>query len=182
MLRILYALLLGLLGAGIVHIAVLLLLPSLSDRDAWSRLSAAGEPYTFIPVGSEAAGAALVTSADPHFQAVACRFDLSDGVVHVEAAGNVPFWSVSVYNRSGQNIYSYNDRTAAEGELDLILATPAQAVALRRSLPDELEQSVIVEMGAEQGMIALRSFIPDESWRSRVEAYLADASCTSRGE
>jgi uncharacterized membrane protein len=180
MLRTVYAILLGLLGAGIVHIAILLLLPSLSDRDAWSRLAEAGDLHTFVKLGGGGGTAALVTSADPHFQAAACRFDLADDPVHVQAEGSVPFWSISVYNRSGQNIYSYNDRTASERALDLVLATPAQAVALRRSLPAELERSVIVEMAADQGMVVLRSFIPDDSWRTRVEAYLAGAECAPR--
>jgi len=39
--RLLYAVVLGLVGAAIVHIAVLFLLPRLSERDAWSRLAAA---------------------------------------------------------------------------------------------------------------------------------------------
>jgi len=39
--KLLYAVLLGLIGAGIVHIVILILLPLFSQRDAWSRLAAA---------------------------------------------------------------------------------------------------------------------------------------------
>jgi uncharacterized membrane protein len=39
MLRLFYILLIGIVGAGIVHIAVLLLLPQFSERDAWSSRS-----------------------------------------------------------------------------------------------------------------------------------------------
>jgi len=35
--RLFHAVLLGLVGAGIVHIVVLLLVPEFSERDAWSR-------------------------------------------------------------------------------------------------------------------------------------------------
>jgi uncharacterized membrane protein len=179
MLRIVYAILLGLVGAGIVHIAILLLLPALSDRDAWSRLAAAGDLYSFVRLGGEPGSAPVVTSADPHFEAMACRFDLSEGAAHVQAEGRTPFWSISVYNRAGQNIYSFNDRTATDGILDLVLATPAQVIALRRSLPPDLEQSIIVEVGSSDGIVVLRGFIPDESWRDRVDDYLTGAQCAS---
>ncbi|TGV75985.1 DUF1254 domain-containing protein, partial [Mesorhizobium sp. M00.F.Ca.ET.149.01.1.1] len=43
--RLLHALILGLLGAGIVHIVVLFLVPEFSERDAWSRLAMASDLY-----------------------------------------------------------------------------------------------------------------------------------------
>ena len=39
---------------------------------------------------------------------------LEEGVVRIDNAGKVPYWSASVYDRSGQNIYSFNDRTATD--------------------------------------------------------------------
>ena len=44
------ALLFGLIGAGIVHIAVVLLVPFYSDRNAWSRISAYGDDWQFHSV------------------------------------------------------------------------------------------------------------------------------------
>jgi uncharacterized membrane protein len=40
--RFAYALLIGVVGAGIVHIAVLFLLPYMTERDAWTRMAASG--------------------------------------------------------------------------------------------------------------------------------------------
>src|SRR5690606_14462883 len=113
-----YALLLGLVGAGIVHIAILLLLPVLSERDSWSRLATAGDLYALVRLHGGPGSEPLVRSWDPLFDARACRFDLTEGIVHVFADGSVPFWSVSVYDRNGQNIYSFNDRTGSGGNLD----------------------------------------------------------------
>jgi uncharacterized membrane protein len=178
MLRIAYAIALGLFGAGIVHIVILLLVPELSERDAWSRLSAAAGPYRMIRIDPDAGGSALVGSVDPLFHAAACRFDLSDGVVQVSAPGNVPFWSVSVYNRGGQNIYSFNDRTAATGLLDFVILTPTQMIELRKDLPEELQQSIFVEAPLDEGIVVVRAFVPDESWEEVVSRYLGGVSCT----
>lgn len=47
MAKILRLLILGLVGAAIVHIAVLLLIPFYSSKNAWSHLEALGDAYRF---------------------------------------------------------------------------------------------------------------------------------------
>ena len=132
---------LGLVGAGIVHIVVLLLVPEFSERDAWSRLSMASDLYRMNRLDAEAGGAPVVKSVDPLFYATACRFDLEEGMVRIKAPGNVPFWSVSVYDRNGHNIYSFNDHTATGGKLDAVVLTPAQMIDVRKDLPEDLQGS-----------------------------------------
>jgi uncharacterized membrane protein len=178
MVRLLHAVLLGLLGAGIVHIAILLLVPEMAERDAWSRMARASDLYRTTRIDAEAGGPAAIGPVDPLFRAAACRFDLSDGVVRVVAPGNVPFWSVSIYNRGGQNIYSFNDRTSATGLLDFTILTPAQMIELRKDLPEELQQAIFVEAPLEEGIVVIRIFVPDESWELVVNRYLAGIDCT----
>lgn len=179
MLRILYALLLGLVGAGIVHIAVLLLLPVVSERDAWSRLSQAGGLYTVTPLYGDGAGKGVLRSIDPLFKAVACRFDLGDGVTHLRGVGHLPYWSVSVYDRGGRNIYSFNDRSSTKGVLDLVVLTPAQMVEVRKDLPQAYAESVFVEAEIGEGIAVVRGFVPDDSWAPLVERELGRLACTT---
>lgn len=181
MLRLLHAVLLGIVGAGVVHILALFLMPMMSPRDAWSRLDAEADLYSFVGYAaaqSSAAGPAGV--ADPFFRSVVCRFDLTDGYVHVFREGRVPYWSASVYDRSGQNIFSLNDRTAKNAVLDLVVVTPAQLVDIRKSPPPELESSVFVEAPIDEGMVVVRGFQPDESWRQQIGDYLKSIECNAQ--
>jgi uncharacterized membrane protein len=177
MLRLVYALLLGVVGAGIVHISVLFLLPFYTERDAWSQLSAASEFYTVTHIGGSAATTPLVRSVDPLFAAVACRFDLADGVLHVKAPGRAPFWSMSVYDRNGQNIFSFNDRTASDGSVDFVVLTPVQTIEVRKALPEEFVEAVFVEADIEQGIVVIRAFVPDRTWRTAVTHFLEGVEC-----
>ena len=179
MARLLYAILLGLVGAGIVHIAILLLLPAVSERDAWSRLARAGDLYAVTPLYNQADGTRVLRSTDPLIQAVACRFDLRNGVAHIRAGGRVPFWSVSIYDRGGQNIYSFNDRTASSGVLDLVVLTPPQMIEVRKELPEALENSVFVESDITEGIVVVRSFVPDDSWGPAISAFLSGIACSA---
>ncbi|UDL91556.1 DUF1254 domain-containing protein [Mesorhizobium sp. PAMC28654] len=175
--RLLHVILLGLLGAGIIHIAVLLLVPVFSERDAWSRLAMASDLYKITRLDAEAGGAPVVKSVDPMFYAAACRFDLVDGMVRVKAPGNVPFWSVSVYDRNGHNIYSFNDHTANGGALDAVVLTPAQMIEVRKDLPEQLQGAIFVEAPIDEGIFVIRGFVPDDSWKPIVSRFLDQSSC-----
>ena len=174
---LLYTLLLGVVGAGIVHIAILLLLPLLSERDAWSRLATAADLYVMTAADGSDGGAPAVEAPDPFFRASACRFDLQDGPVRLKADGGVPFWSASIYDRGGQNIYNFNDRTAADGALDFVVVTPTQMIDMRKELPADLESSVFVEADVDEGIVVVRAFAPDDSWATILATYLRSVAC-----
>ncbi len=167
-----------LVGAGIVHVAILLMLPAFSERDAWSKLAGLSDTYRVVPVAGLPSQPAVLQSSDPFFNAVACRFNLADGVAHLTAAGAVPFWSASVYDRNGQNVYSFNDRTATEGALDFVIATPLQMTEVRKDLPPNFKSSVFVEAEIDEGIVVIRSFIPDSSWKPAITAWLNSVSCS----
>lgn len=174
--RLVYALLLGLVGAGIVHIVVLLLVPSYSQRDAWSTLAAREQLYDLVRLDNPGA-APLIGSLDPLFSAAACRFDLQDGALRVWGEGSVPYWSISIHDRAGQNIFSFNDRSSSDGRLDFVVASPLQMIELRNAMPVEFDRSVFVEAALDEGIVVLRAFAPDESWSPTVTAYLEGITC-----
>jgi uncharacterized membrane protein len=156
---------------------VLLLVPVYSSHNAWSRLAAYGAKDTFHLVNRDDAQEGQTRQLDPLFEMAACRFDLDDGPMHISASGHVPFWSLSVYSRIGQNVYSFNDRSAIDGSLDIVLAQPLQRIELEKSLPKELAQSVIAETDIHKGFIVVRSFVPDATWRTIVTDFLKSARC-----
>ena len=178
--RLLHAALLGLIGAGIVHIVILFLLPDMSPRDAWSRLAGQADTYQVSTYAADSAISGPAGVADPFFQAVACRFDLADGVTHVHREGRVPYWSASVYDRGGRNLYSLNDRSATDGQLDLVVLTPDQMVDMRKSPLEELENAIFVEAPIGEGIVVIRGFAPDGSWARTVSDYLNAIECVAQ--
>ncbi len=172
---ILHTLVLGLVGAAIVHIVVLLLLPKYSDNTTWSRIASAVDPYEPIRL-SEIEGLS-VSNADPLFQIVGCRFDLQDGIVRFRTEGEVPYWSVSIFDNSGANIYSFNDRTSSTGALDFVVLTPAQTGEVRKDMPAELQASSFIETGATEGLAVIRAFVPDQTWVPAASGFLSGVSC-----
>lgn len=175
--RILHAIVVGLVGAGLVHVVVLLLVPSFSLRDAWSVLSERSNYYTVARLDSPT-GDPLIGSIDPLFLAAACRFDLEEGVVHVSGSGQkAPYWSMSVYDRAGQNVFSLNDRSSSSDMPDFVVATPVQMIELRNALPPEFERSVFIQADMTEGIVVVRAFAPDEGWYPIVSDFLQHIGC-----
>ncbi len=179
MVRLAYAALIALVGAAIVHITVLLLLPHLSGRDAWARLAEAADFYKPVRIDAVAGEVPIVRSLDPLFYASACRFDLADGPVHVYAPGNVPYWSVSIYNRGGQNVYAFTDRATDTDLLDVVVLSAAQMIETRKQLPEEYARAILVEAPVGQGIVVVRAFVPDQSWKPTATQFLRNVACAS---
>ncbi len=174
--RAIYTIVLGLVGAAVVHLAVLLLVPIYSERDAWSRLGERAPLFTLSPItGPDST--LFSRAADPLLTAAACRFALGTGIARFAAVGDVPYWAVSVHDRFGQEIYSFNDRTATDRQLDVVIASPAQMVELRKELPEEYENSVFVETDQREGILVVRAFVPDQSWSGVVSKFIDSAVC-----
>lgn len=175
--KIALASLTGLVGAAVLHILIVLLVPFFAVNDAWSRLAAQAGPDQFISVdamlGSDGERAVL----DPFTRTVACRFVIGTTPVHIRAEGSVPFWSLGVFDRQSNELFSINDRNAASGTVDVALATPAQMIGLRESIPEGLASAVLVEMPVREGYVVLRTVIPDASHERAAAEFLTSAEC-----
>lgn len=177
MTRLVHALLLGLFGAAIIHIVVLVLVPAYSQRDAWSALSEQANLYRIVRLDPPQ-GPPLIASLDPLADAVACRFDLRNGVMRLHRYGAVPYWSVSIHDRAGLNVFSLNDNSSQQGRLDLVVATPTQMISLRNTLPEELGQAIFIEADLDEGIAVVRLFTPDQSFEPAASAWLGGIACT----
>lgn len=177
--RLIHALLVGLFGAGIVHITILFLLPIYTEKDAWTQLARISEPFETVRLGASNEPP-LPVAINPLFRAVACRFDLESGPMHVHAEGDVPFWSMSVYDQNGLNIFSFNDRTANEGTLDFVVLSPERMIEMRNAVPAEFEQSIFVEADIAEGIVLVRVFRPDDTWQDVVSSFLDSITCQPR--
>lgn len=173
---VLYAIAVGLVGAAVLHIVIILSLPSFTGRDAYTRVQAFGETNRFFPLANAGDTLAPIND-DPAMKTAVCAFSVENGPIRLFAQGEVPFWSLAVYDSASNEVFSMNDRTSVTGALDTLIATPIQLIGIRKAVPQELEQAILVEMRGEEGYAVLRTFVPTESRQEAATAFLGDASC-----
>ncbi|RFZ88060.1 DUF1254 domain-containing protein [Shinella sp. WSJ-2] len=173
---VLYAIAIGLVGAALLHIVIILSLPSFTGRDAYTRVQTFGENNRFFPLASVGDTLAPLND-DPAMKTAVCTFSVENGPVRLFADSEVPFWSLAVYDDASNEVFSMNDRTSVSGALDTLIATPIQLIGIRKAVPPELEQSILVEMRGTEGYAVLRTFVPTASRQPAAVGFLADASC-----
>lgn len=174
--RALYLTLCSLALAGIVHIAIILLIPDVGTRDAYGVLSGRIPPLEFKVLEPQEA-TDLLSDMDPFFSYGVCRFDLSQSGLAMTGPNTPSFWSATVVNQDGSVVYSLNNRTSIESRLDLILLNPLQILRLRQVQPPDAENAIIVESDMEAGFVLLRFLKPDASWDKTAENFFSGVKC-----
>jgi uncharacterized membrane protein len=167
----------GLLLGGIIHIAIILLVPSYSTRDAWTSVGRFGDDNQFHALPRAEPGTEALPYLDPGMAHAVCRFSLGKGPVRMQA--NLPdtFWSLAVFDRRGRNIYSLNDRSAENSALDLLIATSVQVAELKEQPRADLESSIVIENPGNSGFALLRVFVADPTLAARAADALDKADC-----
>lgn len=176
MFRIIFAILTGIFGAALLHLIIILSLPHFTAGDANTRVEAEGDMNRFYILGDKPDAAGL-SNGDPYVKTAVCIFDLEEAPMRFTAKGNVPFWSLAIYDSASNEVFSMNDRTSVGGVLDVLVATPIQLTGLRKALPEALEQTILVEMQRPEGYAVLRTLAPQASFNDATRRFLAEAGC-----
>ena len=180
MIRLVHATIVGLVGAALVHLSVIFLLPLLSASTAWNQIAART---------AENAPASLQESIDtdpartggngpdPFFETAVCRYDLRDGALRVRASGDAPLWTVGVHDSLGTVVFSANDRIVAGRRLDLAVVDANQLRFVRQNAPAELTDAFIAPAGRPTGFVLVRAFRPDASWSAVIDRFIDGLAC-----
>lgn len=174
MTRFIQTALLAIIGALIVHICVLFLIPYWAENNLWTELKKSGDPYQFVDLDAHNP---LQKTADPFFLLKVCRFDLENGPVHLKALKTTQFWSLAAYTQDGIIFYSLNDRTAPNATLDLIIGKPIHIIELKQSKPKNNINAILVAKNLNKGFIVLRVFAPSSLAKKESEAFFSSATC-----
>lgn len=174
--RALYLIITGLILAGVVHIAIVLLIPQYGTRDAWAFLSSRTDMFAFTRLGAKETGSAI-SEVDPFFTYGVCRFDLDESGIKMAGPVTSSFWTASVFDEDGAVVYSLNNRTAIDGRLDLLILNPLQTLELREAQSESIETSVVIEAAIRRGFVILRVLQPDESWETRNDDFFREVAC-----
>ena len=172
----LFALLTGLIGAAVLHIVIILALPAFTQLDAYTRLLTYDADNRFVIFDAQKDDVGF-SNGDPYLRSAACVFSVESKPVHLMASGAVPFWSFAVFDSASNEVFSMNDRSAAGGDLDAIIASPEQLAAIRKSNPDVISQTVLIEMPRPEGYIVLHTLAPDRSYDDGANDFLSEAEC-----
>lgn len=178
---LLYAIGVGILGALVLHIVIILATPLYSGVDSYARVLDLGADGEFKVLPATAPDGALSASG-PFVSEAVCAFSTEDGPIHLVAQGDVALWSAAVYTSTSNEVFSMTDRTSVRGFLDIVVGTDAQIAALKNAGPDAAQGSILVTMPKPEGYAVVRATVPQKSLQGAADAFLASATCDPVGE
>jgi uncharacterized membrane protein len=177
MIRLLFAIIAGVLLGGVVHLVSVLALPRIATKDAYSRLAPLTKlnVVTALPVAD--VGNTLMPFQDPAFATAICRYDLSTGPIKLTVPVSQAYTSVSFYTRSDVAYYAINDRSAGRRVIELDLMTEAQHAELPEDEDVTAADRLIIDSPTATGLIVLKAMAPEPGLMTQAQGSLASASC-----
>jgi uncharacterized membrane protein len=182
--RFLFATLCGLLLAGVVHIGVVLTIPSLSEADALSRartgtsLDHAMRVHTLATSNDPAPAEAWLPIPDPAVAVGICAYDLGEGPLRVSARTGPLMLSLAVHGRRGA-FYAVTDQAAVRGALDLVVLTRAQYdEVLAEEDENDVSRDVRIVAPDREGYVVVRVVAALPSQRASANEAVQAVSCT----
>jgi uncharacterized membrane protein len=182
MIRVLFAIVGGVLLGGIVHLVSVLALPQIASQDAYSRLTAVTTRNAVTPLPPADPGHSPMPFMDPAFAVAVCRYDLSDGSIKLAVPVSQAYTSVSFYTRSDVAYYAINDRSAGRKVIELNLMTEAQHAALPEEEDVTAADRLIIDSPSTTGLIVLKALAPEPGMMEQAKASLAAATCRLQTE
>jgi uncharacterized membrane protein len=177
MIRLLFAIIGGVLLGGVVHLVSVLALPRIATQDAYSRLTPLTRENTVTALALADPGNTLMPFMDPAFATAICRYDLSGGPIKLTVPVSQAYTSVSFYTRNDVAYYAINDRSAGRRVIELDLMTEAQHAELPEDEDVTAADRLIIDSPTAKGLIVLKAMAPEPGLMAQAQGSLAAASC-----
>jgi uncharacterized membrane protein len=182
MIRLLFAIIGGVLLGGVVHLVSVLALPRIATQDAYSRLTPMTKLNTVTALPLANPNNAPMPFMDPAFAVAVCRYDLSGGPIKLAVPVSQAYTSVSFYTRSDVAYYAINDRSAGRRVIELDLMTEAQHAELPEDEDVTAADRLIIDSPTATGLIVMKALAPEPGLMPQAQATLAASSCRVQTE
>jgi uncharacterized membrane protein len=182
MIRLLFAIIAGVLLGGVVHLVSVLALPRIATQDAYSRLTPLTKLNTVTALALADPNNAPMPFMDPAFAIAICRYDLSGGPIKLAVPVSQAYTSVSFYTRNDVAYYAINDRSAGRRVIELDLMTEAQHAELPEDEDVTAADRLIIDSPTATGLIVLKALAPEPGLMVQAKASLAASSCKVQTE
>ena len=182
MIRVLFAIIGGILLGGVVHLVSVLALPRIATQDAYSRLTALTTLNTVTPLPLADPSHSPMPFMDPAFAVAVCRYDLSSGSIKLTVPVSQAYTSVSFYTRSDVAYYAINDRSAGRKVIELDLMTEAQHAELPEEEDVTAADRLIINSPSTTGLIVLKALAAEPGMMAQAQGSLAASKCRVQTE
>jgi uncharacterized membrane protein len=164
--------------AGITHIVSILLMPLVTARNPVLMLARVFQVNELEIIDPTVPVKVAIPFADPAMRVAVCSYDVSERPVRLVIETGESFLSVVFLQPNGQISYSVTDRAAVQRKLEIVVATPAQILALEaQDSEDEAVSEWRLKAQETKGVILIRALVTRPGEAIDVMALLNRTEC-----
>lgn len=167
----------GLVLGIIIHLLIILWLPSVASQNAWAKINELDALGKVVVLDDVAPGAPNPMSLDPEIVYAICQFDLAEGPGVLSGPLTSDFWSIGVFDSSGVAVYSTTNRSGVGQTLEMGIFNQAQTRLLAEQQFEIQEGLLIVEAPRNNVFVIVRLAPPYPAMRARYREILAGLRC-----
>ena len=168
--------------SAVVHIGYVLFVPNLAFERQLSSISKDGSENRFVLLDPALQGR-LVLGASPNDIVGLCKFDLSNGKVNLNADIPSTYWTLTVYDLSGQQVYALNDAQAGAQQFTVDFAK-AKSITQQLFGKGDPEDGLVgdnlgwhAEVNGDKGLAILWVPLSDPLFRPGIAEKLSKTKC-----
>lgn len=168
----------ALIAAAILHILTVLYLAGTTEHRgilALERVTAVNE---MVALPATTPDDQVLPFLAPDVRYAVCRYDLAEGPVTVRTAFGDNTWSISLYNRAGDNFYGISSGELQRREIELLLAPSSEGGTASLPISKEVvATNITVNVPDRQGIAVIRAPLLGSAYVAETEQILAGARC-----
>lgn len=157
---------------GIVHIAAMLVIPTLAPQSAFARFEGTMQSNLARVLAPVEARQTPFPFASPDVIYVMCRYDVSTTPVRLTASTSNLYWSVGIYEPDGGNYFHINSMQSTSPNADVLLLGRGQEADLGNEV-------TIARATHPNGLIILRLFMRDRTMAKSLMKRAESARCSA---
>lgn len=163
----------------IIHLVVILSMPSLAPNTTWSRISALDALGKLVVLDDIEPLKPNPLQLDPELIYAVCQLSLAKGAGIVKGELPGDFWSIAVFDASGRAVYGTTNRSSVGQNLQLGIFNSAQTRLLAQQKLAISDGLLIVSSKLDDIFVVVRLAPAYPELRQRYKEQLAKVSCTN---
>ena len=153
----------ALVGAALVHVAAVALLPYAIMSRVLGGLGAQAGENVFVHPSLATAESRAIVRPSPDLAYSSAVFDVSEHPLRIQVPLTSPYTSVSGFATNTDNFFALNDRSTEADAIDVVLvgpSTPREGLAGRR----------VIESPSDRGALLVRRVVPSAEAFPAIDA------------
>lgn len=163
--------------AAASHIVTSVFFPQLEREDTVATLMASSDVNQLTVIEDEAKMKDVLRGVPTDMAYAVCPYDISEKPISISAPLPGTYWSISIFEPSGRNIYTLNDTQVGTDHFAAVIMQGEAKTAAEEDASKREGGGIVIHTKETSGVVVIRAFIDDIASRKSARDALAATEC-----